>query len=169
MMKEIKATELKDNVFELIGRDWLLVTAEKDGKANTMTASWGGLGVMWGKNVSFIVIRPQRYTKELIDGSDTLSLSILPEGDKKIYNYLGTVSGRDEDKIAGSGLTLKHDGTTPYFSEARAVMICRKLFSQNYEPDSFLDSSILEKWYPEKDYHMLYICEIEKILVDEYE
>lgn len=61
----------------MVGKEWLLVTAEKDGKANTMTASWGGVGVMWGRNMAFIVIRPQRYTKEFIDASDKLSLSVL--------------------------------------------------------------------------------------------
>lgn len=43
----------------MIGKEWLLITAEKDGKANTMTASWGGVGVLWGKNVATLYIRPQ--------------------------------------------------------------------------------------------------------------
>ena len=57
-MKSIKPEELEKNVFHMIGKEWLLVTAEKEGKVNTMTASWGGLGVMWGKNVAYIVLRP---------------------------------------------------------------------------------------------------------------
>ena len=113
--KEIAPEALEKSPFQMIGKDWMLVTAEKDGKANTMTASWGGLGVMWGKNVAFIVIRPQRYTKEFIDGSDTLSLSFYDESFRKQLSYLGAVSGRDEDKIAKAGLTLTHDGETPYF------------------------------------------------------
>lgn len=167
MLKELDPKELNENPFQLIGNEWLLVTAEKDGKCNTMTASWGGLGVMWGKDVAFIVIRPQRYTKEFIDGSGTLSLSILPDGHKKDYSYLGTVSGRNEDKIAKVGLTVAHDGETPYFEEARLVLICEKLFAQPYTPDSFLDEAILQRWYPDKDYHTLYICEIKKVLVNE--
>ena len=81
--KEIAPEALEKSPFQMIGKDWMLVTAQKDGKANTMTASWGGLGVMWGKNVAFIVIRPQRYTKEFIDGSDTLSLSFDDESFRK--------------------------------------------------------------------------------------
>ena len=104
--KEIKPEELQKNPFQMIGKEWLLVTAEKDGKANTMTASWGGVGVMWGRNVAFIVIRPQRYTKEFIDASDKLSLSVLDEEYRKTLSYLGSVSGRDEDKIGKSGLTI---------------------------------------------------------------
>ena len=45
-MKNIKPEELDKNVFHMIGREWLLVTAEKAGKVNTMTASWGGIGVL---------------------------------------------------------------------------------------------------------------------------
>ena len=165
MFKEIKPTELKENTFEVIGKQWLLVTAEKeDGHCNTMTASWGGLGVMWGKDVAYIVIRPQRYTKEFIDASNTLSLSVLPESYRKDYSYLGTISGRDENKIEKVGLTVLHDGETPYFEEAKLVLICEKLFVQPYTPDSFIDKTLLEKYYPDEDYHTLYICEIKKIL-----
>ena len=79
-MKSIKPEELQKNVFSMIGKEWLLVTAEKEGQVNTMTASWGGLGVMWGKNVAFIVLRPQRYTKEFVDAGETFSLSVLGGG-----------------------------------------------------------------------------------------
>lgn len=168
MLKEIKTTELADNPFDLIGRQWLLVTAEKaDGTCNTMTASWGGLGVMWGKDVAFVVIRPQRYTKEFIDEADTLSLSVLPSGYMKEYAYLGRVSGRTEDKIDIAGLHLLHDGTTPYFEESRLTFVCKKLFAQPYAPESFIDQTIIGRQYPDADYHTLYICEIKKVLQNE--
>ena len=168
MFKEIKTTELQDNPFDLIGKQWLLVTAEKeDGTCNTMTASWGGLGVMWGKDVAFIVIRPQRYTKEFIDASTHVSLSILPKGYMKEYAYLGRVSGRTENKIASADLHVTHEGSVPYFEEARMALICKKLFAQPYTPDSFIDRMIIDRQYPEADYHTLYICEIEKVLLNE--
>lgn len=162
--QEIKPSELTKNPFTMIGKEWLLVAAEKDGKANAMTASWGGVGIMWGKEVAFIVIRPQRYTKEFIDGSATLSLSVLDESYRKTLGYFGSVSGRTEDKIANSGLTLSHEGATPYFSEANTVLICRKLYAQEYSPECFLDTETEQKWYPDKDYHTMYICEIQKVL-----
>lgn len=164
-MKVIKPEELNKNVFSMIGKEWLLVTAEKEGKVNTMTASWGGLGVMWGKDVAFIVLRPQRYTKEFVDAGETFSLSVLGGERRKTLNYLGTVSGRDEDKVAKSGLTVEREGGTPYFREADTVLICRKLYAQPYDPSCFIDKSCDERWYPDKDYHTLYIAEIEKVLV----
>jgi len=162
--KEIKPNELVKNPFTMIGREWLPITAEKAGKTNTMTASWGGVGVMWGKNVAMIVIRPQRYTKEYIDSSDTLSLSVLDESYRKTYNYLGSVSGRDEDKISKSKLTVAYEGDTPYFEEADTVLVCRKLYAQAQNPECFIDPDIDGKWYPGKDYHTMYILEIEKVL-----
>ena len=125
-----------------------------------------GVGIMWGKPVAYVFIRPQRYTKEFIDGTDTFSLSILGEEHRKTLSYLGTVSGRDEDKISKSGLHVKHEGVTPYFEEANTVMVCRKLFAQPLDPAGFIDKECDTKWYPQKDYHTMYVVEIEKVLVD---
>lgn len=142
----------------------MLVTAKKEDKINTMTASWGGLGVMWGKQVTFVVIRPQRYTKEFVDSADTFSLSFLPDSYREALGYLGRVSGRDEDKIEKCGLTPVCDGETPYFQEAETVLICRKLYCQDYEKAGFLQKEICEKWYENEDFHTMYIAEIEKVL-----
>lgn len=163
--KEIQANELNESPFKLIGKDWMLITAEKDNKVNTMTASWGGLGVMWGKDVAYIVVRPQRYTKEFIDNSSTFSLTFFDDSFKKELGYLGKVSGRDEDKISKCNLTISHDGDTPYFEEGKLVLVCKKLYSQQLKPENFIEEGIDERWYPQKDYHELYIAEIEKILI----
>ena len=80
-------------------------------------------------------------------------------------SYLGKVSGRDEDKIIKSGLTVAEELDTPYFEEAKLVLICKKMFVQPLNENSFLDSSLIEKWYPNRDYHELYIAEIEKVLI----
>ncbi len=163
--KEISANHLQGNPFHMIGQEWMLVTAEKEGKVNTMTAAWGGLGIMWGKNVAFVVIRPQRYTKEFIDAADSFSLSFYDESFRKTLSYLGAVSGRDEDKVLKSGLTVTQNDSIPYFKEAKTVLFCKKLFSQPYEEKNFFDNDIPGACYPDKDYHTLYISEITKILV----
>ena len=164
---EIKPEEFNQNPFKFIGKDCLLITAEKDGEVNTMTAGWGGLGVMWKRNVVYVVIRPQRYTKEFVDNSDTFSLTSFGGDNKKMLNYLGTISGRDEDKIKKSGLTIIRDDCIPYFEEATCVIFCRKLFAQDYKPESFIEKEIIDECYPISDFHTLYIAEITKILVKE--
>lgn len=163
-MKEISLQEADIHPFAL-KEEWMLVTAAKpDGKVNTMTASWGGWGIMWNKAVAFVVIRPQRYTKEFVDSSDSFSLSFFDKSYHKILSYLGTVSGRDEDKIEKSGLTVERTNEVPYFAQANRVVIGKKLFVQPLAEASFLDKKIVDKMYPSNDFHYLYIIEIEKIL-----
>ncbi len=166
-MREINANELDRNVFRLIGDEWMLVTAGDESAANTMTASWGGLGVIWGKPAATIYLRPQRYTKEFVDAHDTFSLSFFDEGFRKQLAYLGSVSGRDEDKIAKAGLSTAYADGTPYFEEASLVLVCRKAYVQPFEERCFVDEGAIGQWYPENDLHTLYIGYIEKILATE--
>ena len=163
-MKEISHDHFNENSFNMIGKDWLLITAEKDGRVNTMTASWGGLGIMWNKKVAYIFIRPQRYTKEFVDSADRLSISVLPNSYRRELGYLGRVSGRDEDKISNVNLTVKQYEDVPYFDEARLTLICKKLYAQALKEECFIDKGIIDEWYPERDYHIMYVVEIEKIL-----
>ena len=165
MWEKIKPEELNENPFSLIGEDWMLVAASDGTKVNAMTASWGGVGILWGKKVAFVFIRPQRCPKELIDKSEKLSLSFFDDGNRKMLNYMGTVSGRDEDKIAACGLHVEMVNSAPVFQESRMVLICRKLYAQPMEEACFLDHELIEKNYPNRDYHTVYVVEIEKILV----
>jgi len=160
---EINPEQMTANPFQLIGSEWMLITAQHGKKVNTMTASWGGWGVMWNKKVAFIALRPSRYTKTFIDAADTFSLTFFDHSFRDQLAYLGAVSGRDEPKIEKSGLTVAHSGDTPYFAEAKLVLVCRKLFHQVFDPAGFVDPSI-EEVYPIKDYHTFYIAEISQIL-----
>lgn len=145
---------------------WMLISAAKpDGSVNTMTASWGGFGVMWNKEVAYIVIRPQRYTLEFIDSAESFSLTFFDKSYLKDLAYLGKVSGREEDKISKAGLTVQLQESVPYFEEANLVIIAKKLFVQRITEESFIDKSIIDRWYPEKDFHYLYIAEITSVLI----
>ena len=164
-MSKFKEVNIKDcnfNPFELKTK-WMLISAQKDGKTNTMTASWGGFGVMWNKEVVFVVIRPQRYTKEFVDNAESFSLTFFDKTYLKDLSYLGKVSGRDEDKIGKVGFHVAMDNNIPYFEEAESVIFAKKLFVQPITEASFLDKDLIDKWY-EGDYHHLYIAEVTKII-----
>lgn len=165
MWKEIKPEEMKDNPFQAIGSDWMLIAAGDEKKANAMTASWGGLGILWNKPVATAYIRPQRFTKGLVDEKEQFTLSFYGEEYRKMLSYMGRVSGADEDKIAGSGLTLAMFDGVPAFEEARMVLVCRKLYAQELEECCFLDSGLVDKNYPEQDFHTMYIAEIQRVYV----
>ncbi len=165
-MKEITPAQWTENPFTMIGKDDVLIAACKDGKANAMTAGWGGIGVMWGKDVVFVVIRPSRFTKKFVDEGEYFSVAYMGSDKKSLMAYMGTVSGRDEDKIAHEGLTVMKGQPAPCFMEAQINIVCKKLYAQELREDCLTDDGSIDKrWYPEHDYHTLYIGEIEKIFV----
>ena len=166
-MKKIDISELRMNPMTKIGKEWMLVTAgSKEQGYNTMTASWGHLGHIWGFDTSVIYVRPQRYTKQFVDREEKYTLCFFP-GYKKEMGYLGTKSGRDEDKVAAVGLTpVFGDGFT-YFAEASLVLVCRKLYRAPLKEEYFLDKSIVTDDYPKKDFHDLYVGEILEVYVND--
>lgn len=152
---------LKESVFSLIGDRWMLVAAtDKSGRTNAMTASWGGMGVLWGKKVAFVFIRPQRYTKRFVDEADKFTLSFFDDSYKNMLGYMGKVSGKDEDKMAKSGLTVTDKDGAPVFKEASLTLVCRKMYRDTLKEENFIDKSNIKKWYPQKDYHDVYVAEI---------
>lgn len=153
------------NPFTKIGKEWALVSAGDKLKANTMTVSWGGLGVLWGKNVTFLFIRDSRYTKEFIDNGDFFTVSFLNEEYREALNYCGAKSGRDEeDKFKGAGLTKAFRHGIPYPDEANLVILCKKMAAVPMPEESFLDESIMTKWYPDKNMHTMYVGEIIEVM-----
>ena len=166
--REIQPKEWQVNPFQTIGEEWMLIAAEKDGKTNAMTASWGGVGVLWARNVAYIFVRKSRYTKEFIDAAERFSLTFYDRSQyASMLAYMGKTSGRNEDKIAKAGLTVCHEGDTPYFDEANTVLICRKMAMHPIRPEGFIEGWIDGRYYADHDYHDMYIAEIEKILVKE--
>jgi len=160
MLEKIEVKSLRENVFSLIGDRWMLVTAGDEEGCNTMTASWGGLGVLWGKNVATVYVRPQRYTRTFMEQGDYFTLSFFPEEYRPKLAFCGKVSGRDTDKIKESGLTVQYGvGSAPYFAQASLVLVCKKLYTQELAPDRF-QSEDIAAFYPEKDYHQIYIGDI---------
>lgn len=160
---KISPTELDGvqvNPFKMIGKDWTLITAGDESGWNTMTASWGFMGVMWGKNVVTAVIRPQRYTKEFVDKAEYFTLSFFGEEQREALAFCGKYSGRDVNKAEKTGLVpIFADGTTS-FEQAKTVIVCKKLFAQEIDPESFIDKSLDAQWYSAKDYHVAYVGEI---------
>jgi flavin reductase (DIM6/NTAB) family NADH-FMN oxidoreductase RutF len=162
--KAVKPADIRDNVFKLIGDDWMLVSAGTMKKWNTMTASWGGLGVLWNKPVAFAFVRPTRHTYGFIEGADRFTLSFFAEQYRKALTFCGTKSGRDCDKAKETGLApfAPVPGAVS-FEQARLILVCRKLYTTDIDPGRFLDPG-LDCNYPKKDYHRLYVGAIQRCL-----
>jgi len=162
---EIAPTALGDNVFQVIGRDAMLITAGTPDRFNTMTASWGGWGHLWNRDVTFCFVRPQRYTFGFMEQAEYYTLCFFDKEHQAALDYCGSHSGRDVDKIAATGLTPVTDATNAvYFAEARLALVCRKLYAQNLTVASFIDRGIVDEAYPKADFHRMYVGEIVRCL-----
>ena len=164
-MKKVNFEELNINPYKRIAKEWMLITAGNGlDNYNTMTASWGHLGSIWGhgggKPTAVIFVRPQRYTKQFVDNNEYFSLCFFDEEYKKDLGYLGTASGRDEDKVAKTQLTPAFDSKAAYFNEANLVLICRKLYVQELKEECFVDKDVMNDSYPKRDFHTMYVGEI---------
>ena len=163
-MRNIKPQDISKNVFSAVGDQWMLITAGTAEKCNTMTASWGGLGVIWGAPAATCYIRPQRYTKEFVDREEFFTLSFFGEEHRKALQLCGSKSGREVDKVKECGFTVQTaECGAPYFEEAELVLVCRKRFAQPMD-EANIPQDVRDKFYPEKDYHTLYIGEIVEVL-----
>lgn len=168
--KEISPYELEmSNAFRAVGREWMLIGAEHGGAVNAMTASWGFLGELWGVPAAACFIRPQRYTFPLVDGAGYYSLSFFGGEKRKELSYFGSHSGRDGDKAAACGMRyLDCDAggvRVPYLDDASVVLICRKLYADDIKEERFVDGDVLEKCYPARDLHRMFVGEVVKCLV----
>lgn len=142
----------------------MLITAGTADKCNTMTASWGGLGMIWGAPAATCYIRPQRYTKEFMDREEYFTLTFFGEEYRRQLQLCGSRSGRNTNKVKECGFTVAAaECGAPYFEEAELVLVCRKRFAQPMDPAN-IPQDVKDKFYPEQDYHTLYIGEIVEAL-----
>jgi flavin reductase (DIM6/NTAB) family NADH-FMN oxidoreductase RutF len=162
---QIKPTYITDNVFKLLDKDWMLVTAGNLEDYNTMTASWGHLGILWNLPVAIAYIRPQRYTYEFANRYPEYTLSFFTERYRTALQFCGTRSGRDHDKAAETGLTpVQTERGNVIFQEARLVLECRKIYEDDLKKKNFLLPEIATKNYPRNDFHRFYMGEVVNVL-----
>lgn len=162
---KIAPEELQGNFIHKISKEWMLITAGNRDKFNMMTASWGGVGVLYNKPVAICFINPARYTYQIMENSDTYTLTFYPESCRKALEYCGTKSGRDEDKVKGSGLTpIEVETGAMAFGEAAIIIECRKLVSQSISLDA-INNAQEKSRRATQPMHKMYIGEIVNVWV----
>ena len=162
--KKILTQDISENFIKLIGTDWMLINAGTKNKHNCMTASWGGVGFLWRKPVSFIFIRPNRYTFEFTETNEYYSINFFDDSFRDVLNFCGTKSGKNVDKMNINGLTPIFSDNVVYYKEAKLVLICKKVYSDFIQESNFIDQQLVNL-YPQKDFHKMYIGEITDALI----
>lgn len=170
-MHEIDPKQISLSPSTLFANDWLLLSAGTKEKGwNTMTISWGHLGAIWGNQsgmpTAIVYVRPQRYTKHFMDTNEYFTLCSFSNQYKKDLAYLGSHSGKEEDKIAHTSLHPLFEKEGVVFEEASLILVCKKLYAAPIVEEGFIDKKIIQENYPDKDFHTMYIGEIVKAYVE---
>ncbi len=159
-MKKINIEELNQNLIHKIHMEWPLLTLQDINKVNAMTVNWVQMGWLWNKPVVSVYVRPQRHTFSLINQTNFASLAFLTESYRKELSYLGSASGRSEDKLARCNFTTVDLDQTPIIEQAQLVLTLKKLHQYELKADQFIDQTVIDKSYPDHDFHVCYVFEI---------
>ena len=163
--RQVSPENIPGNFIKMVSNDWMLITAGGKEKFNMMTASWGGIGVLYNKPVAICFINPARYTYQVIENSDTYTLTFYTEAYRDALKYCGSKSGRDEDKVKGSGLTpVETANGAMAFGEAWMIIECKKLVSQSISLDAINNKEEQSK-RASQPMHKMYIGEILNVWV----
>jgi flavin reductase (DIM6/NTAB) family NADH-FMN oxidoreductase RutF len=159
--QEIKPQDIDVNAVKMFADDWMLLSAGKDTSMNMMTIAWGALGELWGKPVVTVYVSTDRYTYKFLEDNEYFTVTAFPEQFRDKLQYLGSVSGRDEDKVKGSGLTPEFTKLgNPIYKEANLAIECKKIYAEQFKKE--LMPLEQRQWYDEKKQgvHVMYIGEI---------
>lgn len=167
----ISPKDIKENPIKLFGDDWAVVAAGTKDDFNELTVSWGALGDAWWDNmpIAIIFVSATRYTHKYLEENDTFSINVFPSQYRRALAYIGSHSGKNEDKVAATGLKVDFsESGTPVFPEARLIIECRKVYSHDLDRSKFTES--LMGNYAQKKFqgvvpHTVYFGEIINCLV----
>lgn len=163
--QEVSINTVTWDPFRTYRDKWALLTAGTPGDFNTMTISWGSYGELWARPTVTVYVRHSRYTYTFTEREDRFTVSFFDAGCRKVLSRLGTLSGREIDKMSDSGLTpCALDGSVG-FEESELTLVCRKLYRHDFVPQEFTVPSVEREIYADHDYHRAYIAEIERVYI----
>ena len=150
-------------IFSQFNDTWALLSAGTTDRHNTMTISWGGMGTLWFKPVVTVYVKPCRYTYQFMNDNDYFTVSFYPEEYKKALTLMGSKSGRNLDKDAASGLTVRDLGEAVTYEEAEVTMLCRKIYFQDMVPAN-MPQDVVQQHYTVEEPHRMFIGEVVEII-----
>ena len=169
-MKEISLKQFGDEYnFLNIEEDWAAAFADDGKEANALTIGWGSIGYLWSKPTITVYIHKERYSKHIFDNAEYFTVSIFKKpAYRKELQYLGSKSGRDEDKVKGCGLNVVKEENYSYFDQADYVIIAKKMGQTDFEMDKIDPNLGFMNYYRKTNgVHTIYEGEIIKILKKE--
>ena len=171
MKKEIQVFDYASEIMKAV-KTGVLLTTKSDDKVNSMTISWGTLGIEWGKPIFTVFVRENRFTKEQLEKNPEFTINIpMGEFNKKILGFCGTKSGHNIDKISELNLTLESPDkiSVPAIKELPLTLECNVVYKQEQDRNEICEET-KKVFYPQdvdssyhganKDFHTAYYGEI---------
>ncbi len=171
MKKEIQVFDYASEIMKAV-KTGVLLTTNSDDKVNSMTISWGTLGIEWGKPIFTVFVRENRFTKEQLEKNPEFTINIpMGEFNKKILGFCGTKSGYNIDKISELNLTLESPDkiSVPAIKELPLTLECKVVYKQEQDRNEICEET-KKVFYPQdvdssyhganKDFHTAYYGEI---------
>lgn len=160
-MKELNYFEQVNRITERMAHGGVFLSVAGE-KPNTMTIGWGAASYIWNRPVFIAMVRPQRYTHELLERTDVFTVSVPTRNLLRAeLAFAGRASGRDGNKFESHGLTavpaLKVPA--PIVGECGLHLECRILLRQEMSPGR-LSQEIIDYTYKANDEHELYFGEV---------
>lgn len=150
-----------DETIEIMHKTGLLLVVGDSHKNNVMTIGWGTIGILWRKPIFTVLVRPTRYSFNLLEKHGEFTVNVPEISMKKEANFCGTKSGREFDKFKELGLTLKSSTkiSVPYIKECKFIYECKVIYKHKLD-SKIVPIDISKTLYPDKDYHTVYYGEI---------
>jgi len=165
---ETSYTDYLKETYDMLGHGGLLLAStDAQGNPNAMTIGWGAVGIIWRRPIFVVLVRPSRYTFDLIEITDDFTVNVpTPELADKVL-YFGTVSGRDQDKFKAKGFTAipGKKVKSPIIEECVIHYECSVVHKNDVIPDE-LTEEIRNSAYPQGDFHRIYFGEILAVYAD---
>lgn len=144
---------------------WFLLSAGKKDDFNSMTISWGEMGIMWGKPIVTVGVRHSRHTFKFMENNDHFAISYFDENYKKSLSLYGCKSGRDIDKMSSEHFTPCFINDTVVFEEAQYAIICKKIYEHEITRENFVGLNHKDFYSTDNnDLHKIYYGEVVRIL-----
>ncbi|MBU0637377.1 MAG: flavin reductase [Planctomycetes bacterium] len=151
----------RETYYRMTSEGILLAAQAADGRLNAMTIGWGLFGLVWGRPLFQVLVRPSRYTYQCIERTSDYTVCVLPPELTEVATYCGTMSGRDVDKLSEKDLTILPSThiTSGGIAQANIVFECKVVHYNEVQAPAF-PVEIVTNYYPDGDWHRIYFGEI---------
>ena len=159
---------LQETLAALADPGCLLASQGRDETMNAMTIGWGTIGIIWGRPVFVVLVRPSRHTWTLLEENGDFTVNVPPPELRKAVHFCGSKSRRNHDKFAETGLTpiAGLHVNAPIIEECVIHYECRTIHKNQVVPDA-LAKAVVKDCYLSGDFHTLYYGHILGVLADE--